>query len=71
MVGSSNWVLLYLGLEMQTFSISILLERNRGVYGMEGSLKHFTSYGVFSGGLVCLYSADLSDLKIIETLSGW
>jgi len=59
-VGSSNWVLIYLGLEMQTFSILILLGRTRGVYGLEGGLKYFILNGVFSGclllGLAYLYS---------------
>ena len=59
-VGSSNWVLIYLGLEMQTFSILILLGRARGAYGLEGGLKYFILNGVFSGclllGLAYLYS---------------
>lgn len=59
-VGSSNWVLIYLGLEMQTFSILILLGRARGAYGLEGGLKYFILNGGFSGclllGLAYLYS---------------
>jgi len=46
---SSNWVLIYLGLEMQTFLILILLGRARGAYGLEGGLKYFifSKWGIF------------------------
>ena len=57
---TSNWVLIYVGLEMQTFSILILLGRARGAYGLEGGLKYFILNGIFSGclllGLAYLYS---------------
>ena len=65
-VGSSNWVLIYLGLEMQTFSILILLGRARGAYGLEGGLKYFILNGVFSGCLLF----ETNEQRTI-TLIGW
>lgn len=68
---SDNLLLIYLGLELQTFSVFILIAKNRvSIKGSEAGLKYFMLGALSSGfyllGLVVLflsgYSFDLNDI---------
>lgn len=71
-----NLILIYLGLEMQTFSLFILISKNRNsVRSSESSLKYFIlgalSSGLFLLGVTFIFSQGLSinlkDLTVIYT----
>lgn len=72
---SDNLITLYLGLELQTFSIFILIAKNRtSIKGSEAGLKYFmlgaTSSGFYLISLVILflygYSFNISDILILN-----
>lgn len=75
LVISSNLITLYLGLELQTFCIFILIAKNRlSVKGSEAGLKYFILGAISSGfyllGITMLFligsSLEIVDLKIIS-----
>jgi NADH-quinone oxidoreductase subunit N len=62
---SDNFIIIYLGLEIQTFSLFLLIAKNRSsIKGAESALKYFIlgsiSSGLFLLGITFLFSQGLS-----------